>query len=49
MDVTRVREQRHGHKVHNTGRDRRTFSNTADRTHVANTGSGLPKRGGIRL
>lgn len=49
MDVTRVREQRHGHRVNSVRKDKHTFSNTADRTHKANSNSGRPMRGGIRL
>ncbi|QXP08191.1 MAG: hypothetical protein [Arizlama microvirus] len=47
MDVTRAREQRSGRRQ--SKGERRSFSNTAGRTHAANVGSGLPKRGGIRL
>lgn len=49
MDVTRYREQKHGRRVSDVGRDKRSFSNSADRTHTANSGSGRPMRGGIRL
>lgn len=47
MDVTRVREQKAGHRA---GRGhKKQFSNTADRTHKVNTNNGRPMRGGIRL
>lgn len=46
MDVTRAREQRHGRRQ--SRREKRSFSRNADRTHVANTGTGV-KRGGGRL
>lgn len=48
MDVTKVREQRAGHRT-NRRKDRRSFSRNADRTHSANSSSGRPMRGGIRL
>lgn len=48
MDVTRVREQKHGRRQ--SRGERRSFGRNADRTHTANTlGSGRPMRGGIRL
>lgn len=47
MDVTRVREQRHGRRQ--SRYEKRSFSKNADRTHTANSGSGRPMRGGIRL
>lgn len=38
------------HKIKNVGHDKKTFSNTADRTHKANMlSTGRPMRGGIRL
>lgn len=49
MDVTKVREQKQGHRMFNRRKDRRSFSRNADREHVANSGSGRPMRGGIRL
>lgn len=48
MDVTRGFEQKDGHRVSRRS-SRRKFSRTSDRTHVANSNSGRPKRGGIRL
>lgn len=47
MDVTRVREQRAGHRQ--SRRDKRSFSRTAGRTHGVNASNGRPMRGGIRL
>lgn len=47
MDVTRVREQKQGRRQNR--REKRSFSHTADQTHTANSGSGRPMRGGIRL
>lgn len=49
MDVTRVREQRHGRRVSNPRRDKRKFSRTAGSQHTANANNGRPMRGGIRL
>lgn len=48
MDVTRVREQRMGHRMSRRG-SRRSFSRGADKTHTVNSSSGRPMRGGIRL
>jgi len=36
-------------KIHNRRRDERMFSATADGTHIKNSSSGRPMRGGIRL
>lgn len=47
MDVTRTRSQKPGRRQNR--RERRSFGNTADRTHTANAPSGRPMRGGIRL
>lgn len=46
MDVTKTREQKPGRRQ--TRNERRSFTHTADRTHVANVPR-RPKRGGGRL
>lgn len=50
MDVTRAHSHHPRRRISDVGRDKRTFSGTADRTHVINTMSpARPMRGGIRL
>lgn len=51
MDVTRVREQKMGHRVRKPRRDKRVFSRTAGNgnMHGVNASTGRPMRGGIRL
>lgn len=49
-DVTRTGNTKNPKRISSPNKDKRVFSNTAERTHVANTlNTGRPMRGGIRL
>lgn len=49
-DVTQAHSHKPRRRISDVGQDRRTFSRTADQTHVINTMSpARPMRGGIRL
>lgn len=50
MDVTRAGNSQKRHKIGKPSKDKRVFSETADRTHIMNTMEpARPMRGGIRL
>lgn len=48
-DVTQAHPTGPRRRVSDIGNDKKKFSSTADRTHVANSQQGRPMRGGIRL